>query len=87
MEKREWDRIVFDMGGIYFQAKAWGIGPKFLSLIKLTHDHDAEADYQEVDFLPPAATTTTLKRQRRSLLPEFDGSILTQQVMADGTLR
>lgn len=89
MEKREWDAIVFDMGGIYFQAKAWGIGPKFLSLIKLTHDHDAEADYQEVDFLPSPSPPppVSLKRQRRDLLPEFDGSVLTQQVMADGTLR
>jgi len=82
MEKREWERIVFDMSGIYFQSKAWGIGPKFLSIIKLSHDHEAEADYQEVDLLPPP-----LERQTHSTLPEFDGSVLTQQIMGDGTLR
>lgn len=81
LEKREWERIVFDMGGIYFQAKAWGIGPKFLSIIKLTHDYEAEADYQEVDLLP----APELKRQRRDEL--LDDGILSQQTMFDGTPR
>lgn len=77
IEKRDWDRIVFDMSGVYFQNKAWGIGPKTLSIVKLTHDYEAEADYQDVELMP-----VPLKRQRCD--PD---DTLTQETLFDGTPR
>lgn len=80
MEKRDWDRVVFEVSGIYFQSKAWGIGPKTLSIVKLTHDYEAEADYQDVGLLPPPPVL----KKRRVISPD---DTLTQDTLFDGTPR
>ena len=49
---RKWKKIIVDIGGIYFNGKfGWGLGPYTLSKVLLDHDYEAEADYEEVDFL------------------------------------
>ena len=47
---RSWKSVVIAISGLYFQSDKWGIGPKSLSIVKLQHDFEAEADYQTVDL-------------------------------------
>lgn len=48
---REWGKLIIDVYGIYFKDNfGWGV-TKYVSKVKLAHDPEAEADYQEVEFV------------------------------------
>lgn len=49
---RRWNKAIVDLYGIYFNGKyGWGIGPYCLSRLQLEFDSDAEAAYQQVQFI------------------------------------
>lgn len=73
MLHRSWDKLIIDIYGLYFKGKyGWGV-TKYLSKVKLKFDADAEAEYQEVDFLPstppyPLSQPSPTKKRKMSVL-------------------
>lgn len=72
IEHREWDTVIMDLTKIYFQGKfTWGIGAKECSKLLLVFDEDAEAEYQEVEFVPkpdsllPSTPEQCSKKQKK----------------------
>ena len=94
---RKWKKIIVDIGGIYFSGKfGWGVGPYSLSKVLLEHDHDAEADYEDVDFLTDEEDCDDdhkSKRQKKTKHATFrEGEVdvddcLSQKTLFPDTLR
>jgi hypothetical protein len=62
---RTWTKVIVDCYGIFFTGKyGWGI-TKYVSKIKLAHDEDAEAEYQEVEFVETEEPAP--KKRKKSL--------------------
>jgi hypothetical protein len=63
LQRREWKKVIVDCYGVYFSGKyGWGI-TKYVSKIKLAEDEDAEAEYQEVEFVEEDEPVKKKKRK------------------------
>jgi hypothetical protein len=82
MLHRSWDKLIIDIYGLYFKGKyGWGV-TKYLSKVKLKFDADADAEYQEVDFLPstPPLTQQSPTKKRKKKLYEQGYTLTPEQL-------